>query len=247
MISHISSGDNEEWCEEVTISPGEFGNENGEEPLVRGECGVSVTPGGVYNVDRKVEGIRQSALGGMWDPVYFNFGIAIHGALNVPTTPASHGCIRVPLSISPDMNGLIDYGDQVFVWDGVQEPEFYGDQPPTFNWRDPDYSTTTTSTTTIPETTTTVEAPVTTVPTETTAATTSTPTTAATTTVPVETTTTTVATPTSADSIDSGDSGSGGSSGGGSGDGSGDGTGGSDDSSGDGDVQGLTADASVDE
>ncbi len=27
MISHASSGSNEEWCEEVTISPGEFGNE----------------------------------------------------------------------------------------------------------------------------------------------------------------------------------------------------------------------------
>ncbi len=237
MISHISSGDNEEWCEEVTISPGEYGNEDGEEPLVRGECGVSVTPGGVYNVNRKVEGIRQSALGGMWDPVYFNYGIAIHGALNVPTNPASHGCIRVPLSISPDMHGLMDYGDQVFVWDGVQEPEYYGAQPPTFNWRDPDYSTTTTSTTTIPETTTTVEAPTTTVPTETTAAPTSAPTTVATTTtVPVETTTTTVAAPTTASTIDSGDSGGGGS-GGGSGDGS----------DGDGDVQGLTADASVDE
>ena len=43
-----------------------------------------------------VEGIRRRALGGMWDPVYFNYGIAMHGALNVPLEPASHGCIRIP-------------------------------------------------------------------------------------------------------------------------------------------------------
>ena len=100
MITHMSSGSNEEWCEEVTISPGEYGNRDGDEPLVRGECGISNTPGGVFTVYREVEGIRQSALGGMWNPVYFNYGIAIHGALNVPLQPASHGCIRMPLNIS---------------------------------------------------------------------------------------------------------------------------------------------------
>ena len=50
-------------------------------------------------------------------------------------------------------------GDQVFVWDGVKEPEENGAPPPTFNWLDPNYETTTTvpeSTTTVPESTTTV-------------------------------------------------------------------------------------------
>jgi hypothetical protein len=153
MITHMSSGTDEEWCEEVTISPGEYGNEDGEEPLVRGECGISLTPGGVFEVYRQVEGVRQSALGGMWDPVYFNYGIAIHGAINVPLQPASHGCIRVSQSISPDMQDLMTNGDQVFVWDGVEEPEFYGAQLPVFNWLDPDYETTTTSTTTTTTTT----------------------------------------------------------------------------------------------
>ena len=97
MITHMASGTNEEWCEEVTISPGEYGNEDGEEPLVRGECGKSITPGGVFHFYREVEGVRQSALGGMWNPVYLNCGIAVHGALNVPLQPASHGCIRIPL------------------------------------------------------------------------------------------------------------------------------------------------------
>ena len=100
LISHMASGTGEEWCEEVTISPGEIGNEDGTEPLKKGECGVSTTPGGVFEFYRRVQGVRESALGGMWNPVYFNYGIAIHGALNVPLQPASHGCIRIPLKLS---------------------------------------------------------------------------------------------------------------------------------------------------
>jgi hypothetical protein len=121
--------------------------------LVRGECGKSFTPGGVFNFNRQVEGVRQSSLGGMWDPVYFNYGIAVHGALNVPLQPASHGCIRIPLPLSPTFQELVSLGDQVFVFDGVKEPEYYGAQKPYFNRIDPDYSTTTTSTTTTTTTT----------------------------------------------------------------------------------------------
>lgn len=152
FISHMSSGDNEEWCEEVTISPGEWNNP-GEEPLVRGECGKSITPGGVFEFERRVVGLRQGSLGGMWDPVYFNYGIAVHGAREVPTHPASHGCVRIPLSLSPTFQELTSIGDQVFVFDGVKQPEHYGAQKPYFNRIDPNYSTTTTSTTTTTTTT----------------------------------------------------------------------------------------------
>ena len=186
MITHMSSGSNEQWCEEVTISPGEYGNRDGEEPLVRGECGISNTPGGVFTVYRKVEGLRQSALGGMWNPVYFNYGIAIHGALNVPLQGASHGCIRIPLNISETMQELMGNGDQVFVWDGDHEPEAIGSPPPTFNWIDPDYVSTSTTTSTVPDTTTTV---VDTTP-ETTQGPVSTPAPVPTTTLPSTTTTT---------------------------------------------------------
>ena len=204
MITHMSSGSNEEWCEEVTISPGEYGNREGEDPLIRGECGISNTPGGVFTVYREVEGIRQSALGGMWNPVYFNYGIAIHGALNVPLQGASHGCIRIPLNISETMQDLMGNGDQVFVWDGELEPEANGSPPPTFNWINPEWAATTT--TTVPETTTTTTEPAaeTTVASTTSATTspanTAPPTTAAPapTTTTTSTTTTTVAPPTSA-------------------------------------------------
>ncbi|HWM18133.1 MAG TPA: L,D-transpeptidase family protein [Ilumatobacteraceae bacterium] len=189
FVSHISTGDNSEWCEEVTISPGEIGNEEGTEPLKRGECGKSITPGGVYQYKRRVIGRRESALGGMLNPVYFNYGIAVHGATNVPLQPASHGCIRIPNDLSEGFAGLVEIGDLVYVWDGVKEPEIYGQVTPPFNTLDPDYSTTTTTTTTTSTTTTTTAPPPTTVPSATTTIAPATTTIAATTTAPVTTTT----------------------------------------------------------
>ncbi len=170
FISHISSGQLEEpgddfnkgreWCEEVTIDPGEAGNENGTEPLKKGVCGNAWTPGGVYEFYRKVEGVRESRLGGMLNPVYFNYGIAVHGAYNVPRYPDSHGCIRIPNLISATFQNLVQIGEKVFVFDGVEEPEVYGAQSGWWDWDDPNYTTTTTappstiaSTTTAPPTT----------------------------------------------------------------------------------------------
>lgn len=172
IITHISSGTassatDEEWCEEVTISPGEQDNETGTQAIKKGVCGVSWTPGGVYKFYRLVVGRRESQLGGMYNPVYFNKGIAVHGAQEVPAVPASHGCIRMPMHISEYFQTLVSKGDQVFVFDGVKEPEEYGAQVPRFNWVDPNYTTTTSST--VPATTTTTVATTTsTVPTATT-------------------------------------------------------------------------------
>ena len=156
LITHISSGDNTEWCEVVTISPGERGNEEGTEPIEKGVCGLSWTPGGVFKYYRMVLGRRESQLGGMYNPVYFNYGIAVHGAHEVPDFPASHGCIRIPMHISDYYQTLVAKGDQVFVFDGVKEPEDYGAQVPRFNWPDPSYTTTTSTTTTLPKPTTTL-------------------------------------------------------------------------------------------
>lgn len=157
VISHISSGDGEEWCEEVTISPGELGNEGGQEAIKRGVCGVSYTPGGVYKYYRLYLGRRESQLGGMYNPVYFNKGIAVHGSKEVPKFPDSHGCIRIPMHISDYYQTLVTKGELVFVFDGVKEPEAYGAQQPIWNRSDPNYTTTSTSTTstTLPKTTTT--------------------------------------------------------------------------------------------
>jgi hypothetical protein len=153
LVTHISSGDNEPWCEEVTIDPGEQGNP-GDEPIKKGICGESITPAGYYYFYNRRSGTRQSKLGTMWNPVYFNEGIAVHGAAQVPNQPASHGCVRIPMHVSEYFPSLVEYGDRVYVFDGVKEPEEYGAPVPPADRPDPNYTTTTSSTTTSPSTTT---------------------------------------------------------------------------------------------
>jgi hypothetical protein len=143
LVTHISSGTGETWCEPVVIDPGEEGNENGTEPIYEGWCGNAVTPGGLYYFYNRKVGLRQSKLGTMWNPVYFNFGIAVHGAMNVPNEPASHGCIRIPIFISEYFQSLVRYNDRIYVFDGVKEPEDYGSQPPPWDKKDPNFTTTT--------------------------------------------------------------------------------------------------------
>jgi len=176
LITHISSGSGEEWCDEVTLDPHTPDNET-DEVIKKGICGSSITPGGVYNFQRRYvegDGWREGKLGRMHNPVYFNFGVAVHGSGNVPNNPASHGCIRIPMHISEYFPTLVSTGDQIFVWDGVKEPEVYGRQPPPFDRPDPDYSTTSSSTTTTTPRTTTTAAPATTKATTTTSTTTTT-------------------------------------------------------------------------
>jgi peptidoglycan hydrolase-like protein with peptidoglycan-binding domain len=181
VVSHVSSGEGVEWCDEVTIDLDDGTQET------KGICGLSITPGGVYHFERKVEGWRNAKLGRLYKPVYFNYGIAIHGASNVPNYPASRGCVRFPMHIAEYLQEIVDIGDNVYVFDGVEEPEHYGAQPMRFDWPDPDYTTTTTSTTTTTTTTTTAPPP-TTVPATTT---TTAPATTTTTTTAMDATTTT--------------------------------------------------------
>jgi hypothetical protein len=167
LVSHMSSGaldaDGEpaEWCGTTRIDIDERGYPL-DEPIMREVCGRSKTPGGVFAYDRRVEGVRDGALGRMWDPVYFNFGIAVHGLPEVPDYPASRGCVRIPMHISEHFYGLVSIGDRVLVWDGRTEPEQVSerDMLPVFDYPNPDATTTTTvpetTTTTVPETTTTV-------------------------------------------------------------------------------------------
>ncbi|WP_446215100.1 L,D-transpeptidase family protein [Micromonospora sp. IBHARD004] len=61
------------------------------------------TPTGNFKIQRRIDGWRQSSLGLLWRPNYFYYGYAVHGATSVPTYPASHGCVRVPI---PAMNRL---------------------------------------------------------------------------------------------------------------------------------------------
>jgi peptidoglycan hydrolase-like protein with peptidoglycan-binding domain len=60
-----------------------------------GETYLADTPAGHFKVGRQIDGQRNGPLGPLWRPKYFNGGIAVHGAPNVPPYPASHGCARV--------------------------------------------------------------------------------------------------------------------------------------------------------
>jgi lipoprotein-anchoring transpeptidase ErfK/SrfK len=96
-----------------------------------GGCDVAVTPAGSYRADRKIEGDRESKLGHLYDPVYFNGGIAIHGSGSVPAGPASHGCIRVPMWESRWVYDNVAIGEPVYVVGGEVTPVPFGETAPT--------------------------------------------------------------------------------------------------------------------
>ncbi len=82
----------------------------------------AVTPTGKFKVQRKIAGWRASALGLLYYPNYFVGGVAIHGNPSVPTMPASHGCIRIPMFAAKEFFELTPVGIEVLI---------YGDQPAT--------------------------------------------------------------------------------------------------------------------
>jgi hypothetical protein len=61
-----------------------------------GECDIAHTPRGFFHVYHKINGVRTSKLGYLYRPSYFTGGFALHGeSYDVPTYPASHGCVRM--------------------------------------------------------------------------------------------------------------------------------------------------------
>lgn len=198
LIAHISTGELDasgqpaQWCETTTYDTDNEGNPL-DEPIVKQECAYAKTPGGMFRFRRKVDGNRVGPLGGMYNPVYFNYGIAVHGAKNVPREPASHGCVRINMDIAEFFPDLVKIGDAVYVWghDG-KEPEGYTKKEslPSFNQPDPNATTTTAATTTtVAATTTTAAATTTTKPPASTTTTTKPPATTTTTKPPATTTT----------------------------------------------------------
>ncbi len=60
-----------------------------------GVTAVAVTPTGIFDIFRQVDGMVTDSLGQLWRPKFFYEGIAIHGESSVPPYPVSHGCVRV--------------------------------------------------------------------------------------------------------------------------------------------------------
>ncbi len=101
LITHVSTGSGVAYCEDTKVGK---------------NCGDAVTPEGVYSFGRRVEGWREAPLGKLYNPVYFNGGIAVHGAASVPDHPASHGCVRIPMSIAEYFPTLVNTGDTIEVF-----------------------------------------------------------------------------------------------------------------------------------
>lgn len=93
---HVSTGSGRHYCE-------------------KGKCGVAHTPRGNFRIYNRISGWRTSALGKLYNPLYFSGGYAIHGARSVPNYPASHGCIRVSISDAGWLPRAIPNGTPVFV------------------------------------------------------------------------------------------------------------------------------------
>jgi lipoprotein-anchoring transpeptidase ErfK/SrfK len=90
---------------------------NGELYTDRGQIHRARTPTGTFKVQRKINGWRLSSLGLLYYPNYILNGIAIHGSPSVPTHPASHGCIRVPLFAAKELSSLLPVGIEVTIYD----------------------------------------------------------------------------------------------------------------------------------
>ena len=61
--------------------------------------GDAQTYDGTFKINRANDGgWTISELGQLWRPRFFNGGIAIHGSLDIPGQPASHGCVRVSIA-----------------------------------------------------------------------------------------------------------------------------------------------------
>jgi peptidoglycan hydrolase-like protein with peptidoglycan-binding domain len=77
--------------------------------------GAPATPTvfGTYRFYLKTPGTNAK---GMVDSNYFVGGYAIHGYPSVPSYPASHGCLRVPIPNAAQIYGWIDIGDQIFLY-----------------------------------------------------------------------------------------------------------------------------------
>ena len=110
-VLSVSTGNNKRYC-------------------VEGDCDVAVTPGGSFKVNRKIRGIRVSRLGELFNPLYFNGGIAMHGSASVPAFPASHGCVRVPMNSSLWLFDNVPSGTPVYVLGGKKAPVPFNEQAP---------------------------------------------------------------------------------------------------------------------
>ena len=96
----VSTGSGKEWMEDGLMS-------------------VAYTPRGRFVVYDKTFGWEDGQIGSVYYANYISGGVAIHGYLSVPTQPASHGCIRVPMFAARQLSELTPLGTIVLVYDKI--------------------------------------------------------------------------------------------------------------------------------
>jgi lipoprotein-anchoring transpeptidase ErfK/SrfK len=95
---------------------------SGKEFKSQGWARDAITHPGRYKVLQKIPGWKKSPLGRLYYPVYFMYGTAIHGYQSVPTKPASHGCVRIPMVVAIPFFKMIPLGMPVIVHRGDPPP-----------------------------------------------------------------------------------------------------------------------------
>ncbi|MFN0119869.1 MAG: L,D-transpeptidase [Blastocatellia bacterium] len=78
----------------------------------------AITPTGRFTIQWQISGWRKSPLGLLYYPNYFFDGVAIHGNPAVPVTPASHGCVRIPMFAAREFSQIAVPGTPVLVHEG---------------------------------------------------------------------------------------------------------------------------------
>ena len=92
---------------------------NGKTFIDEGQTSIAYTPRGRFIVYDKTAGWEKGYLGSMYYSNYISGGVAIHGSPNVPTQPASQGCIRIPMFAAREVSKLLHLGTIVLVYDKV--------------------------------------------------------------------------------------------------------------------------------
>lgn len=77
----------------------------------------ATTPHGDFTAFKHISGWRHNYLGALYKPWYFTPYYAVHGSRSVPTTPASHGCVRVPTWEADHLDDLLEIGLPIHIWD----------------------------------------------------------------------------------------------------------------------------------
>jgi len=117
QVLFLYEGDN--LTKILTVSTG-----SGERYCSEGSCRKAITETGGFRVYRQAQGWEEGPLGSLYNPNYFDGGIAIHGATSVPASPASHGCVRIPMHAAEWFPAHTPLGTPVYVAgpDGVPAP-----------------------------------------------------------------------------------------------------------------------------